>query len=539
MLLFIPAMAETKSNSDIVKNTGMGVIYITFAKLWFLVMGWVLVFVLPRLFEWAAAGDAEKGKAMYGVYALVLTGVSFVNNGIVTGTIQSVSKFTAENEATAASVRYQALRIMGVAGFAIALLYALLSGIISKYWFNSTDDTITRYMHLSAVIILAYSCYSVFIGSLNGLRRFRAQALFDVAYTAIKMVLMIGFVVAGFEVLGTVLGFVCAAVLIAASAAFVTRNTPGTAPFEGKKFISFAWVIITYTFVLNLVMMADLYVLSGFAPDLACASGMSEAAAGEWMNIQAGLYKAVQQLAFIPYQAVISIAFVVFPLISKVVREADMSVARRYIGRTFRFTLILLAGLASVFCGVAEGAMRLVFPAGYDVASPALQILSIGIIAFGLLVISNTVLNAAGRKWHALTTVLIGMGAVLGLNIFFLSTAKNADTEILTRTASGTSIGMGIALSLSLVFIYREFKAFIPPLSLLRVILAAATAIGAAQFFPGDGKMMTLVHCIGVLIIFFGILGVTREFNGEDLTQLKQVLNRNPKQTRSSAVSAK
>jgi len=519
-------MTTGKAGGDIVRNTGMGIIYITFAKLWFMVMGWVLVFVLPRLFEWAAGGDSTAGKAMYGVYGLVITGISFVNNGVVTGTIQSVSKFTAENETTAASVRRYALRTMVIAGAVIAVAYALLSGVIASYWFESDDQSLSFYMQLSAVVIFAYACYSVFIGTLNGLRQFRAQALFDIAYTTLKNGLIVGFVLAGFEVLGTVLGFICAAVIIGIAAAAVTRRTPGDASFDGRKFGSFAWVIVAYTFILNLVMMVDIYVLSGFVPDLARAAGMHANEITEWMKIQAGQYKAAQQLAFIPYQAVIAIAFVVFPLVSRVASEADAVVAKRYISRTLRFTLILIAGVASVFGAVPEGALHLVFPSGYEVAAPALRYLSFGIVAFGLLVISNTVLNASGKKWHAMITVLVGVVAVVGLDSLLLSTATDAGADVLARTAIGTALGMGTALIISLIFVYQQFKATIPLFSTLRVVVASAIAILVAQFLPGEGKLITLVHCGSVLVIYLGILGILKEFNGEDKAQLKQVLNR-------------
>lgn len=530
LLVSIAAMKKQESDSSVVKNTGLGVMYITFAKLWFMMMGWALVFVLPRLFNWAAGGDADAGKAMYGMYGLVFTGVSFVNNGIVTGTIQSVSKFTAEDESTAASVRTQALKIMGVAGLTIASGYALLSGVISTHWFETSDDSLARYMQLSAVIILAYACYSVFIGTLNGQRQFRSQALFDIVYTTSKTALIVGFVVAGFEVLGAVMGFVSAAIFISFAAYLKTRNTPGTAPFDGKKFISFAWVIITYTFVLNLVMMVDIYILSGFVPRLAREAGFEGAAVQEVMKIQAGQYKAVQQLAFIPYQAVIAIAFVVFPLVSKVAKEAEIDVARRYISKALRFTLILIVGLASVFCGVADGAMDLVFPDGYEMAAPALRILSVGIVAFGLLVISNTVLNAAGKKWYAITTVLVGLVCVLGLDTFFLSFAHAPDEQVLQLTATGTALGMFTSLAVSLFFVYRLFRASIPMYTLLRVVAASGTAIGIVQYVPGTGAVVTLARCIAVLIVYFGILAATREFTAEDMGQLKQIVKRRKKE---------
>ena len=104
-------MAADKGDKDIVKTAGRGVIYITFAKLWFMLSGYALVFILPRLFKWSADGDDVEGMALMGAYGIVFTGISFINNGIISGTIQSVSKFTSEDESQASAIKRTALKL--------------------------------------------------------------------------------------------------------------------------------------------------------------------------------------------------------------------------------------------------------------------------------------------------------------------------------------------------------------------------------------------------------------------------------------------
>ena len=73
---------------------------LTFAKLWFMLTGWALYFILPRIFKWSVDGDEKLGMALFGAYGIVFTGVSVINNGVITGTIQAVSKFiTTQNRA--------------------------------------------------------------------------------------------------------------------------------------------------------------------------------------------------------------------------------------------------------------------------------------------------------------------------------------------------------------------------------------------------------------------------------------------------------
>ena len=98
-------MSETGQEKSVVRTAGRGVIYITFAKAWFMLTGWALIYILPRVFKWSVDGDDEMGQALFGAYGIVFTGVSFINNGIITGTIQSVSKFTSADESQAGAIR--------------------------------------------------------------------------------------------------------------------------------------------------------------------------------------------------------------------------------------------------------------------------------------------------------------------------------------------------------------------------------------------------------------------------------------------------
>ena len=66
-------------------GAGRGVLYIAFAKFYFMFAGLVVQFRLPAILSHAA----------WGSYSFVNSLVSPVNNVLVTGTIQAVSKFAA------------------------------------------------------------------------------------------------------------------------------------------------------------------------------------------------------------------------------------------------------------------------------------------------------------------------------------------------------------------------------------------------------------------------------------------------------------
>ncbi len=513
--------SKPNKDKDTVRVAGRGVIYITFAKLWFLITGYVLTFGLPRIFKWESGGDAEQGQILYGAYKLVFMGVSFINNGIVTGTIQAVAKYTSQDESAAASIRYTALKVQGVLGLAISALYALFAGLIADLLKSSE---LAYLMRISAGVIAAYSCYAVFIGSFNGQRLFNRQALFDIAYATVKTGLIISLAAVGFKVFGTVLGFLIASVFIMLTAAAVS-GIGRKGDFPAQKYLAFSVTLIVYTFLLNLVLSVDLFLLKGLSSHLALKSGLNAAEASALGKAITGRYGAVQGLAFIPYQAILSIAFVAFPLISKVTFEGDREKTQLYIQKTMRFTAIFIVGLATVFAALPKQSLGLIFPSEYEVAADALRILAIGIAAFGLMVISNTILNGAGLPRKAYLSIIITLSSVIsGVVILLLNAAP--DNSALTAAAWGSTIGMVTGLVVSGVMIYRRFSAFLPFGTAVRVLLAGFVGILLGEQLPDMGNLITLIECGTVITTYFIMLVVTREFKKDDLMQLKRVLSK-------------
>jgi len=146
---------------------GRGAIFIGFAKLYFMLSGSVQQILLPRLLA----------TAEFGAFAVVNSVVSIVNNTMVQATIQSVSKFTAEDDARAGAVQRAGLRMQAYLGTAVALALVLGAPLIADFM---KAPAYVAYFRIAAAIPLLYAFYAVFVGTANGLRLFRAQASFDV-----------------------------------------------------------------------------------------------------------------------------------------------------------------------------------------------------------------------------------------------------------------------------------------------------------------------------------------------------------------------
>src|SRR5262249_54060938 len=100
------------------QKAGRGFLFITAAKLYFMVAGAMIEFVLPHLFP--ADGRAR----LFGLYKVTVGIVSVINNVMITVTIQSVSKFVAEDDTRQGQVARAGFRLMALIGIVTAGTFA-------------------------------------------------------------------------------------------------------------------------------------------------------------------------------------------------------------------------------------------------------------------------------------------------------------------------------------------------------------------------------------------------------------------------------
>lgn len=488
-------------------SAGRGVVYIGLAKIYFIVAGYAIYFALPRLL-----GSPEA----WGEYLLVIGLVSVVNNVLVTGTIQGVSRFTAQGEAAADAVKRTALRVQLFLGGGAALLVALAAPWIAAW---ERDPRLARWYQLAAGIIVCYAFYAVFVGTLNGLRRFGEQAAFDAAFATLRALLILLGAGLGLGVSGAVGGFVGAAFLILLAALWrVGWPVAGAGKLPLWPMGRLLLELFASTLASNLIMRADLLLLKRSATALV-ARTVGAAAASAAASAAAGYYGTAQSLAFIPYQLILSVTFVVFPLVSRSTFAADHAATRGYIERTLRLSLIFVAGLAAVLMGNPAAVINVPYPAIYRIGGPALRWLAGGMVCFSLLTISNTILNGAGHTRAVIGTTLTTLLLLLVANALAVPRAASAEAA-LAVAAAATASAMAVGLGLVALVLRRTLGAALPLRSLGRVGVAWVLAALVGAWLPERSRLVTIVECAGVLVVYFGVLIVLGELRWQDAAKV-------------------
>ena len=470
--------------ADGARVAGRGTIYITAAKLWFLASGAGIYVVMPRLI----------GKELFGQYQ------------VVTGTMQMVSKYISQDASKADAVKAKALRLQLLVGGSVVTAFVLLAPVIADYL---NDARLTRPLRVAALITLSYSFYAVYTGYFNGQKKFLTQAGLDMAYSTLKLVFIVSFVALGLGVMGGVGGFALASASVLGLSAMVAGRGQSRGEVRTRDLFGFQVYLLLFTLVLNLLQKVDLLLIQALSsPDAEVASG------------NAGVYGVAVYVANLTYQVIIAATFVIFPLVSQATFANDRERTRVYIANTMRYTLMIMALLATLFSANASGVLHVVFKPEYQAGSQALAIVAFGMLFFGLIYVMTTIISASGRPGVSLVIGLITLTASAALNAFLIPRYG------LTGGAIGTTAAMFIGAALGGGYLLKTFSALLPVRSLARIAGCAALVYAASIAFTPVSKPLIIIKLALLGVAYLLALVVSRELGRDDLAAIQSVVKK-------------
>jgi O-antigen/teichoic acid export membrane protein len=524
---------EPGSGADAPKaaGAGRGVLFIAFAKFYFMISGLVLNVRLPALLT----------RARFGAFNTVSSFVSPVNNVMVTGSIQAVSRFTAQRPELARAVEQSGLRMHLFVGLPIALLF--IAGAPLVAWFVHDPSKVAPLM-LAGCIIGGYAFYAILVGTANGRRQFHKQAGLDVTFATMRVGAMLALAMLGFGVIGVFAGWV-AAVAAILFIATIWVGLPGKVAAENavpvRPMLGYFVRVAVYLALFNLLMFVDTWLLKRLTSEWYDAHATAVGGAldhalpwartvtgfhydsAELADVQVAYYTAVQTLARLSYQAIIAATFVVFPLVSRSTFDADHDTTRRYVHVTMRYSLMFSTAIAVVMAANPEPLLRIVYPADYAaLGAPALIALSLGNVAFSIFAIAGTILNGAGHTREATVTAAVTLVLAIVGN-YLVIPRLDPGTPVLVGASIVTGSAMLVGACLAGWALHKQLGAFVPILSVARVMIATAAAIGVGHVIPFETPLLSLVEAAVVGVVFLAVLVVIGELGKKDLSAIAAV----------------
>jgi O-antigen/teichoic acid export membrane protein len=363
----------------------------------------------------------------------------------------------------------------------------------------------------------------------------------------LKVVLVIGAVFLGYGVLAAIGGFLATALtLLLLSAAWVyslVKRDPSRSVNEGhdldigKRVLGYMLAIMAYTFALNAIIRADLFLLKSVAAARWGELGWTPDQVSDMSNSLSGLYTGMTNIARLPYSGVIAITFVIFPVISQATFEGDRKAAQSYIRQSLRFSSMFVASMAVVVIACRVPLLRALYPDEYSAGGEALLWLSFGMIAFALFFVATTILISAGKPIHALVLASGTLVVTIALNALLLQTGELGE-PMLAQAGKATMAATSAGFLAACIVLHRLFRATVPLGTAVRITISALVIIAVASVVPvenladslGGGRLVSMA-VVGGKMAFFGLLFYVlmyalREFGAEDRARLRSIFRR-------------
>ena len=515
---------------DVVRRAGRGGLAVAAAKIYFIVAGLVQQILLPRVL----------GASGYGGLSRVFSFTSIAYNSVVSTSIQGTSRAVARS--ALAERPYVVRKVLGwhaLAALPIGLLVWFMAPSVGA---SLNAAHLVPGFRLMGGVFFFYGLYSPVIGVLNGQQRFVAQAGLDMFFATLRTLALIAgawwFVRHGGRGIdGAVSGFVLAAgvvTLLALSVAGVGKSGPSS--LRLGQHAAFILPLFAGQILLNALLQLDITLLGKFAADAAERVGVAAASA----DALVASYRATQLFSFLPYQLLLSITFILFPLLAKAHREGNRQDVALFIKSGIRIALIVAGAIISVTAGIPGALLRLVFAP--DIAEPAVAsmgLLTLGFGAFAIFGILTTALTSLQRERVSAMVTGLAVALVVVLAVVLVR-GQPFGVNLLWRMAVATSCGLVLATLTAGVLVYRHTGALVSIGCLLRVSISLAAAIILGRILSPwlastirHGRISSPKVLLSIVVsaaalecVYLIILTLLRELNGSDLGRLATVIRR-------------
>jgi stage V sporulation protein B len=510
------APSDETERAEVTRKAGRGGLFVAFAKVYFMLIGLLQQIALARVL----------GLDAFGAYSTVATAGSITYNPVVTTSIQGLSRAVAQSpDAEQPAAIRRTLKVQSAVTVVLAVGFFLLAGPVG-HWLGAPH--LVPALRIMTGVLFFYGLYAPLVGVVNGQKRFHFQAGFDIAAATLRTV---GLVACGWwfakhmsrGVEGAVGGFVVAScVMCLVALAVVGLGRAGRGGPSARAHLAFIAPLLLGQVLLNLLLQADQLLLRRFASESAIALGLSVVAADPLV----GAYRATQLFAFLPYQLLVAVTFIIFPFLATAYRDRDRDAVARYVRAGVRLAVVLAGAMVSVTSGLPGPLLRLVFKEEFAVlGARSMQVLTLGFGAFAVFAILTTALNSLKRERASAAITSVAFGLVVSL-CFLHVRGGPFGAELLWRTAVATSVGIALATLGAAYLVKRSAGAVLSPLSLVRAAAAMAISILVGRQLPSAGKLATLGFSLAVVMLYGVLLIIMRELGRADVQTVKTVLAR-------------
>jgi stage V sporulation protein B len=274
-------------------------------------------------------------------------------------------------------------------------------------------------------------------------------------------------------------------------------------------------------------MQLDMMTLGHFLSASAVQDAVATpgAAANEWV----GVYRGCQLFAFLPYQLLISLTQVLFPMVAKARADRDLKAIKRYVEQGARVGLIACGAMVSVMVAIPGPVLSLLYTAEVaERGASTLRILGGAHGLFALMGIAMTVLASLGKERLGATISAAAVIAYLAVLQLFLGRTRFGEAQLLT-TAWCVAATLGTTFIVTAIAVRHFAGAFLPWSAVARVSISAGCVVLAGALLGSEvqatlaGRFLVVGKAAVLIGVYIAALIATRELGKADLATLKSL----------------
>jgi stage V sporulation protein B len=485
-----------------------GSFIILIGTIFFRVGGYIFMVLMLSLLDINAYGMLNT--AMSFQWILILIAVA----GLPPAIAKYVSEYLAkDNKYMVKKVIFSSLKIMILMSVVFVTVFYFSAGYISDYMKGGPELTAL----LQAVSFIAP--FSVILGLFRGVFQ-GYQEMTDIMITrAVEQIFMISlavvFILAGFYVLGAVVGSIIGFAIAAASAVIIFRkkfwdglkNVKKPEKTMGElKLVKMLLLFSTPVIITGLAELTLFQTVNFIVPPILGFSLL-------------GYYNVASPIARLPLVISSSVAVVLLPAASEAFALNGSSLVKKYVSLAYRYLLMVLLPLCAIVIIFGEPIMQLLFPSkpmAYSFSGTSLMILVVGMAFFSVYGISASVLQGAGKPYPAMVYLVIGTVSNLLLTVFLVPILGLIGAAIATTIASFIIMVLTTKKTLQVTGTELDY-------SNLTKIGLAATIAGALLIFLPKTILTLFVAVIILPLIYIMILAFTNTLVARDISMIQKV----------------
>ena len=458
-----------------------GYIYIIAGQIVFVLSNFILQVFLGR----------KLGPELYGIFGVINALILMNEYMLLKGVFDTLSKFVAEKEEAAKTILRVALKVVGVAGVIIGLVYYIFAKPIAVLM---NDLQLSKYFQIIAVVIPITCISTIFLGVLNGLRKFREQALVQITFSITRCIAVITLVALGFSVQGAFVGLIIAELFRLAVSRIVAKSIKADSRFDSKGILRFGLQVLAIAFISSAVMYMDLLSVKILLKN----------------DFQTGLYNAAMTISKVMLLFIVPISIVILPTLSKLISNNNLEQTSWHIQRALRLLMILALPITLMIVATSGDCLSLLFGKEYVSASLTLKILMLGAIFLSAKVVLFNVIIASGLPRYV---IYIGILSIV-VEIVLLMTFVNRFG--ISGAAAASAITHLLGFLISYAYVSSRFTGFKIPIFAIRIGLAALIVYLVAAFYTPSGIMLLFYYGV-LLFFFFSLLVIMKEIKLQNL----------------------